>query len=52
MTSTGASADVAGPGKITGSQTGGLYTTGSQTALGNRGVGVYARHKVGNLPPR
>ena len=52
VTSTGASADVAGPGKITGSQTGGLYTTGSQTALGNRGVGVYARHKVGNLPPR
>lgn len=50
-TTTGASGDVAGPGRITGTQTGGLYSTGSQTALGQRGVGVYARTKVGKLPP-
>jgi len=42
---------VAGPGRIIGTQTGGLYSTGSQTALGQRGVGVYARTKVGKLPP-
>lgn len=49
---TGRTDDVAGPGEIAGSQTGGLYTTGSQTALGRRGVGTFARTKIGDLPPR
>lgn len=43
--------DTAGPGKITGNLRGRLYHTGAPTILGNYGAGVYAKHKVGYLPP-
>jgi hypothetical protein len=47
----GAVNDFAGPGTIKGNLTGSLANTGGQTALSNRGVGVFARRKIGNLPP-
>jgi hypothetical protein len=47
----GVTTDVAGPGYIRGRLTGGLYTAGAQTALGNRGTGFFARRKIGYLPP-
>lgn len=43
--------DTAGPGVIKGSLKGRLVSTGSQTILSNFGTGVYARRKVGHLPP-
>jgi len=43
--------DTAGPGKIKGNLKGRLYATGAQTVLSNTGAGVYARTKVGHLPP-
>jgi hypothetical protein len=43
--------DTAGPGKITGVLHGRLYSTGAQTVLSNFGTGIYAKHKVGYLPP-
>ena len=43
--------DVAGPGKITGNVNGALFATGGITPLTNAGAGVYARTKVGYLPP-
>lgn len=49
---TGRTDDVAGPGEIAGNLQGGLFTNGSQTALGRRGTGVFARTKIGHLPPR
>ncbi len=47
----GSSASVAGPGAIKGNLKGRLYQTGSQTVLGNFGSGIYAKKKVGYLPP-
>lgn len=47
-----AGTDVAGPGVIRGRFIGGLFSEGAQTALNQRGVGFYARHKSRNLPPR
>jgi hypothetical protein len=38
-------------GSIEGNLRGRLYDVGTQTALGYRGVGIYARNKVGYLPP-
>lgn len=46
----GNSDDVAGPGSIRGQFLGKLYTTGSQTALANTGVGFFARRKSRGLP--
>ena len=43
--------DTSGPGKITGTLHGRLYQTGAQTILSNFGTGIYAKHKVGYLPP-
>lgn len=43
--------DTAGPGKITGKLLGRLYSTGAQTVLSDFGTGIYAKHKVGYLPP-
>jgi hypothetical protein len=43
--------DVAGPGLIRGRLLGRLYNIGGQTALGNRGAGIFARRKIGYLPP-
>jgi len=45
------STNVAGPGKITGHFTGNLYSAGLTTPLQNKGVGFYARRKIGYLPP-
>lgn len=43
--------DTKGPGKITGNLNGRLYNTGAPTVLGNYGAGIYAKKKVGHLPP-
>jgi hypothetical protein len=43
--------DFAGPGTIRGRLVGRLYSAGSQTALSNTGTGIFARHKIGYLPP-
>jgi hypothetical protein len=49
---TGQTDDEAGNGLIQGELVhGALYETGGQTALSNRGVGFYARRKIGYLPP-
>ena len=45
------STNVAGPGKITGKFSGNLYSAGLTTPLQNKGVGFYAKKKVGTLPP-
>ncbi len=45
------STDAAGPGRIRGNLLGVRAFAGGQTALGNYGAGVYARHKQGLLPP-
>jgi hypothetical protein len=37
----------AAPGRLKGA----LYNTGGVTALGNKGSGFFARHRVGYLPP-
>lgn len=47
----GISTDQAGPGRIRGNLLGVRAFAGGQTALGNYGAGVYARHKKGFLPP-
>jgi len=48
----GTPADVVGPGSIRGRFQGNLVQTGSNTALGNRGTGFFARRKGGGyLPP-
>ena len=41
----------AGPGVIKGNLHGRLYTTGAPTVLGNYGAGIFAKHKIGYLPP-
>jgi hypothetical protein len=43
--------DTAGPGRITGNVNGALQATGGITPLTNAGAGVFARTKVGYLPP-
>ncbi len=43
--------DVAGPGVIRGNLLGAAYFTGGRTALNYLGAGVYARTKIGHLPP-
>jgi hypothetical protein len=47
----GSPTQVKGPGKITGKVTGTAYNTGVTTPLGNTGAGVFARTKIGKLPP-
>ena len=47
----GTTADVKGPGRITGRQNGFIINTGGLTPLGNVGAGNYARTKRGQLPP-
>lgn len=50
--SNGRTDDEAGNGLIQGKlEHGALYETGGQTAFSNRGVGFYARRKLGYLPP-
>jgi hypothetical protein len=46
----GSPSSVAGPGKITGSTTGGAFVSGQTTPLGNTGAGFFARIKRGRLP--
>lgn len=43
--------DTAGPGVIRGKLKGRLYQTGAQTVLSDYGAGVYAKKKIGHLPP-
>lgn len=47
----GSSTSVAGPGIIKGNLKGRLYQTGSQTVLSNFGSGIFAKTKIGHLPP-
>lgn len=49
---TGQTDDEAGRGSMAGQlQHGARYETGGQTGLNNRGVGFFARRKIGYLPP-
>jgi hypothetical protein len=43
--------DIAGPGGIRGNLHGALFTEAGVTALNNAGLGFYARHRRGYLPP-
>jgi hypothetical protein len=46
----GSPGSVKGPGTIHGTFKGSLYFTGNKTALGNSGVGFFAKHKPSTLP--
>jgi hypothetical protein len=46
----GSASSVAGPGTIVGSTTGGAFSNGQTTPLGNTGSGFFARVKHGRLP--
>jgi hypothetical protein len=47
----GVAGDTFGPGTIQGHVSGIAVNTGETTSLNNTGSGVFARHKIGNLPP-